>query len=150
MDPFSLCANIITVLQATYDLISICYDFRAVLKQSPWSLSRALDEAVELRAILERLERLSRKHGVKYSHGSRSFEALCNSDQGPLAGCLHELSLLRKLLDAPKLAGKEGTKRHALVQALGWRLKDADAKACFLRLERYKSSLNLALSADET
>nr|OQO16740.1 hypothetical protein B0A51_15282 [Rachicladosporium sp. CCFEE 5018] len=99
MDPLSLCANIITVLQAANDLIHICYDYRAVLKDRPWSLTRVYDEVLELRALLEQLEHL-----------------------------------------ASDLSASE---------SLGWRLKDSEAKTCLTRLEKCKTTLTLALTADQ-
>jgi hypothetical protein len=47
------------------------------------------------------------------------------------------------------LRGEEGSKRKALIQAVGWKLKDSDAKACLERIERYKNTLSLAISANE-
>ena len=152
MDPFSLCANVITVLQATYDIISICYDFRAALKQSPWGLTRVLDNVTDLRTILERLERLASEEEdlpQKSSSRRKNLELLSAPNSGPLACCRRELDRLSKILSPSSLAGAQGTKRHAFIRALGWRIKNQDIKVCLERLEKCKSTLSLALTADE-
>lgn len=59
MDPLSISASIIALLQATSALISVCYDFRACIKNAPWSLTRVIDEVKSLRNILETLDRLT-------------------------------------------------------------------------------------------
>lgn len=51
MDPLSISASIVAILQATTTVISICYDFRACIK--------VIDEVKSLRNILETLEQLS-------------------------------------------------------------------------------------------
>lgn len=153
MDGLSVCANIISVIQLTAETVSLCYDFRAALKQSPWSLTLILDEIRELRTVLEKLERLARDQytcNTSAKSNCNALELLCNdSVGGPLISSRREIAVLQKLLCAPKLAGRHGSARHALIQALGWRLKDGEVKACLARLERCKSTLTLALTADE-
>lgn len=45
--------------------------------------------------------------------------------------------------------GGEGSKRRAIIQAVGWKLKDGDARECLERIDRCKNTLSLAMSADE-
>ncbi|KAK6440993.1 hypothetical protein LTR95_002776 [Oleoguttula sp. CCFEE 5521] len=150
MDPLSLCANIITVLQATNDLLHICYDYRAVLKDRPWSLTRVYEEVLELRAVLEQLERLASNLNGSGQYANSSITLLCTADPSPLSKCKRELQHLQNLLAPSKLAGRAGTHRHALIESLGWRLKDSEAKTCLTRLEKCKNTLALALTADQT
>jgi hypothetical protein len=56
MDPLSVTASIIAVLQATSAVLSICYDYRCAIKHSPWGLERAVDEIRDLRNVLESLK----------------------------------------------------------------------------------------------
>lgn len=150
MDPFSLCANIITVLQAAHDVITICYDFRAACKGRPWSLSRVLGQVIDLRSVLERLEKIAAEQGLTSTKSGDAMKLLCASDSSPLIACEQELRALQKLLLPSKYAGKPGTRRYALIESLGWRLKDSDAKAYLERIEKCKSTLAPALSADQT
>lgn len=152
MDGLSVCANIIAVIQITAETIALCYDFRAALNQSPWSLTIILDQLKGLRTVLERLERLAddkRTATILLQHGNNALHHLCNSADGPLVSCCRELAALQKLLGASKLAGRQGSVKHAFIQALGWRLKEGEVKTCLARIERCKSTLNLALTADE-
>ena len=59
MDPLSVTANIITVIQATYDVISICQNYRAARKNSVWGLSNLIEELKCVRNVLESLETLA-------------------------------------------------------------------------------------------
>lgn len=150
MDPLSITASVITLLQATTAIISICYSFRAALKNAPWSLTRIIDELKCLRNILESLEELS--HGLDQSSGSGKrpvFEWLSDPDNGPFIICLRELSSLDKKIKFSSYAGTTGLKRKSALQALGWQLKDGDAKECLERIERCKTTLSLALTVDE-
>jgi hypothetical protein len=47
------------------------------------------------------------------------------------------------------LWGGEGSKRRALIQAVGWKLKDGDVKECLERIERCKNAMSLAISVNE-
>jgi hypothetical protein len=154
MDPLSITAGIITVLQVTNTIISICYDYKAALKKAPWPLTRVLDEAKGLRSVLESLE----QHVVDGSMASSpfpssksqgAFKLLFELDRGPLAACLRELTTLEGLLGPSKRASKLGSMGRAFDLALGWTLKDSDVRLCLERIERCKSSLLLAITADE-
>jgi hypothetical protein len=156
MDPLSVTANIITVLQVANSIISICYEVRSALNQSPWSLTRIIDEIRDLRNVLETLENacgnLSSTNALD-SARFRNFRLLCDTESSPLSRCLRELSNLEKKIAPDKRsAGKSKflSKTRALSQVLGWQLKEEDAKLCLGRIERCKSTIILALTADET
>lgn len=59
MDHLSLTANIVTVIQATYEVISICQNYRAARKNSMWELSKIIEELKCVRNVLESLETLA-------------------------------------------------------------------------------------------
>lgn len=148
MDGLSVAANIIAVIEATHEVIRICYDFRAALKQSPWALTRILDEVLDLRNVLEKLEQLL-TWGATLSTSSTSLLVLSDHPNSPLARCTAELGKLEGLLGSSAWKGKDGSKRRAFIQALGWRFKDGDVVACLGRIQRCKTTLHLALTADE-
>lgn len=106
MDPLSLCANIITVLQAAHDVITICYDFRAACKGRPWSLSRVLDQVMDLRSVLERLEKIAAEHDGTSNKSQDAMRLLCASNSSPLVACEQELRALQKLLLPSKVRRK--------------------------------------------
>ena len=129
MDPLSVSTGVITILQATTAMISICYNFKAALRKTPWSLTRIIDELQCLRDILESLEKLAQEIDQPSRVGKRPvFRLLCQPKDGPFVICLRELSFLEKEMKCSSYAGIKGLKKKAALQALGWQLKDNDAK----------------------
>ncbi|KAF2187576.1 hypothetical protein K469DRAFT_568733 [Zopfia rhizophila CBS 207.26] len=150
MDPLTITTGVITILQATTTLISVCYDFRAALKNAPWSLTRVIEELKSLRNILESLEEHAQDLDQLVGSKKRPiFELLSDHESGPLAICLRELHVLDEKIGVSSYALAKGSKSAALVQALRWQLKDKDAKECLERIERCKTTLALALSGDQ-
>ena len=152
MDPLSITASVLTVLQTTSQVVSICYNYRSAVNDSSWELPEILEEARSLRSVLETLEPLARKaENTDPSAESRlpTFKLLC-SPKGPLSFCLEILKALEQKLAQPAWLGKSGSKRKALAQALRWPLKEAETKKILESLRRLKDILNLALTADQT
>lgn len=160
MDPLSISASIIAVLQATNAIVSVCYDFRAVMKKTPWSLTYIIQELKDLRNILETLDRLAdafddtpalnmQRQPALIMQRQPAFELLCEPERGPLASCLRELTYLEKKITSSNRVGKSDSKISAFMQVMCWQLKDRDARLCMERIERCKSTLNLAITADE-
>jgi hypothetical protein len=155
MDPLSVTASIIACLQAANAVVSVCLDYRAALNQAPWGLAKAIEEIRDLRNVLESVECLadqSNSQSVQVNSDKKrqwtSLELLC-SDHGPLQHCAAELSRLEKKLCAPKWTQSLGKKRKALIQAVGWQVRDSDMKESLKTLGRYKATITLALTADE-
>lgn len=46
MDPLSVTTSIIAVIQVTNAVISVGCDYRSAVKNSPWELSRVIEEGV--------------------------------------------------------------------------------------------------------
>jgi hypothetical protein len=152
MDPLSILSGVIAVLQATNTVISVCYDFRAAVKEAPWSLTRTLDEIKDLRDVLETIERLVDRpdHIASTNIEKRpALRLLQESEQSPLASCLRELGCLQDKIDNSCRASQPGSRIRAFTEAIKWRLKDRDATLCLGRIERCKSTLKLAITADE-
>ncbi|KAI9771253.1 MAG: hypothetical protein M1839_002837, partial [Geoglossum umbratile] len=55
MDPLSITAGIIAVLQITGAVISTCYDYRCGVKSKSRDVARLTNELISLRNVLERL-----------------------------------------------------------------------------------------------
>jgi hypothetical protein len=157
MNPLKITASVIAVLQAENSLLSFCYDFRASLRKTPWSLSYVSEEIRNLRNILDSLEMLSERLEDRFDNVGEKIKIghpllnICDPDQGALASCLREVTFLEsKILPwfSTSLA-REGSKRRAFIQALGWQLKDRDASQSVERLRSHKLSLSLVLAADQ-
>jgi hypothetical protein len=152
MDPLSITASIIAVLQATSAVVSICYDYSSAVEGSSWELLKIIDEVRGLRNVLESLEGLSRQAadtGKGAESRLPSLELLCEPRTGLLARCLSELTDLDKKLQPPGWGGPPGSKRRALVQASGWPLKRGAVEKSLANIGRLKETLSLAITADE-
>ncbi|KAI4678733.1 uncharacterized protein J4E84_008551 [Alternaria hordeiaustralica] len=151
MDPLSVTANVITVLQVANSIITICYEVRSALKQSPWSLTRTIDEIRDLRNVLESLEQVCRALDTSKESDTarfRTFRLLCESETSPLSRCLQELSDLEKKINSGKQTPGRSTllaKARVFTQVMGWQLKEGDAKVCLERIER-----KMTISLNET
>ena len=153
MDPLSITASVVAVLQAANAIISFCYDFRCALQDRPWALTKLTEEVAAIRNVLETLETLAEQaEGKALNVAAKSqlpaLQLLCKPG-GALEMCLWELDTLEKKLDSPGWGGKVGSKKQAMLKAIGWRLKDKEVSEILARLERFKSAFNLALTADE-
>src|ERR1700735_5751195 len=126
MEPLSVAASIIAVLQAANAVISICYDIRAAVKGAPWALSRIINSISELRLVLSRLEQVANEAELNSDPISAAklptLQALCQ-DGGALKNCFEELTVLEQSLAPPSWAGKTGSKRRGLIQSVGGRFK---------------------------
>ncbi|KAF8542732.1 hypothetical protein BDD12DRAFT_875826 [Trichophaea hybrida] len=134
MDPLSITASIIAVLQATNAIISVCYDYSAVVKGSSSELSRVTEEVKSLRNLLESVAQLAEKAESADSNAESQLPTLklfCKPDVGQLA------------------SGQVGSKRRRLIHALGWLLKEGETKKTPENIERFKATLNLALTVDQ-
>ncbi|KAI1276233.1 hypothetical protein F5Y07DRAFT_367646 [Xylaria sp. FL0933] len=152
MDPFSLVAGSLSILQAIGQILNICYNTRAILKNKPWCLSRLQDEVKELRDVLEAIFQLSldsrdSETDGKENNALRLLEQ-SQSGRGPLILCLEALRELEELL-LKKYSKEPRTKVHAVMRAITWDLSESEVQPILERLERSKSALKLAIAADE-
>lgn len=155
MDPLSITASIIAVLQATNAVIAVCSDYSAVLKSAPWELSKVIDELKGLQAVLGNLVKLATSAVDADPTTARSrlptLELLCDSttSSGPLTRCLDEINQIKNKLSPPSWSGKDGSKRQAIIQALGWPLRETDTRRSLENIGGFKSTLALALTTDQ-
>ncbi|KAL9029408.1 MAG: hypothetical protein Q9180_007036 [Flavoplaca navasiana] len=153
MEPLSVTASVITVLQATEAVISICCNYRSAAAGSSWEVSRILEATRNLRKFLRILEEIADKAEIRAKSGVSDLPALaelCNPKTGSLAQCLETLLSLEKRLTPPSWSGPKGSKRSNMVQALSWPLKKAETEKTLEKIEGFKSTLNLAISLDQT
>lgn len=153
MDPLSVTASIIAVLQAANAIISICCDYSAAVQGASWELPKVTKEIRSLRDVLELLAALAKR--VENADPSAeaklpALKLLCEPGAGPLAMCKAELESLKTKLEPPKWIGPITSKRTALMQTLSWPLKEGEAKKMLQNMEPYKTTLNMALEIDQT
>ncbi|KAL8749605.1 MAG: hypothetical protein Q9199_007582 [Rusavskia elegans] len=153
MEPLSVTASVIAVLQAAEAVISVCYNYRSASVGSSWEVSRTLEGTRNLRNVLRILEGIADKAetGAKRENSDLpALAQLCDPKTGSLVQCLETLSSLEKQLTPPSWSGPDGSKRSNLVQALSWPLKKAETERTLEKIEYFKSTLNLAVSLDQT
>ncbi len=153
MEALSVTANVIAVLRAANTIISICCDYSAAVKGASWELPKVTKEVQSLRDVLELLAALAK--GAENADPSADARLpallrLCKPDAGPLAMCKAELESLKTKLEPPKWTGPVTSKRTALMQTLSWPLKEGETRRMLQNIERYKTTLNMALEMDQT
>ena len=153
MEALSVTANIIAVLQAANTIIDICCDYSAAIRGASWELPKVTKELQSLRNVLELLKGLAKRaENADPSAEARlpALKLLCEPGAGPLAMCKAELESLKTKLEPPKWTGPVTSKRTALMQTLSWPLKEGETKIMLQNMERYKTTLNMALEIDQT
>ena len=149
MDPLSISAGIIALIQATNEVVSLCYNF-ATAKSTARTISDLLDQLKSLRNVLESLEQFCKSNDLTDPATSArlgTITALCDMDNGPIA---KELTYLGERLRPPNWASRDGSRRKALVQSLTWPLKEAETNKTLENIERLKSDVQLALTVNQT
>jgi hypothetical protein len=152
MDPLSVTASILTVLESASALLAVCYDIRAGLRKVPWGLIQIIEETRDLRNIVEAVQSAvdgCDEHDSSTEGHAKSQAAiiLCDSIKAPLVSCLAELSSLDAKIKPPSLNEIMESKRKAVRHAFEWHLNDRDVQESLARLERCKNSLNMAINS---
>ena len=149
MDPLSISAGIIALIQATNEVVSLCYNF-ATAKSTARTVSELLDQLKSLRNVLESLEQYCKSNDLTDPATSAqlgTITALCDMENSPIA---KELTYLGEKLRPPSWASRDGSRRKALVQSLTWPLKEAGTTKALENIQRLKSDLQLALTVNQT
>ena len=149
MDPLSISAGIIALIQATNEFVSLCYNF-ATAKNTARIISDLLDQLKSLRNVLESLEQYCKSNDLSDPATSAqlgTITALCDSENSPIS---KELTYLGEKLRLPSWVGRDGSRRKVLVQSLTWPLKEAETTKTLENIQRLKSDLQLALTVNQT
>lgn len=150
MDPLSISVSIITLLQATNEILSLCLKYATAAKGAARAISEVLDEVKNLRNILESLEQLTRSGAyadLALASQVVNIRTLCDGENGPIA---KELKYLEEKLRPPEWASQDGSRRKNLFQSLAWPLKETETKKTLTNIERLKGSLGLLLTVNQT
>lgn len=138
MDPLSITGTLIAVVQITTSVISICYDYRSAVASASREVVQLTESLNSLKEVLESLLRLIETTKA----GELSTVELLAKDGGTLQSCQAELERLRG-----KLEPEKGWRK--LRNSLVWPLKEGEMRRALEALERWKSTMQLALSADQ-
>jgi hypothetical protein len=142
MDPLSITASIIAVIQLTGSVISAAYNYRNGVRNAPEDAVRIIEDLTELSQILEKLLKLIEKDRSTGSTQLTSVNTLIGSD-GPLETCRKSLTELKS-----KLRPENGWR--AVRKALTWPLKQDYIRQTLDEIAKAKATIDLALSVDQT
>ena len=151
MDPLSITASIITLFHAARSAISICQNYKAVVKEADWELPRILMELENLCNVLKDLELLAKRaetDDLSDVSWVPQLKLLCDPEKGTLASCFSEIQTLERKLTPPQWCGEDRSTRRRAVQALRWPLKKSYVKDICDNIQRYKVTLSVALGTN--
>jgi hypothetical protein len=140
MDPLSVTASIIAVIQVTGSVVSAIYNYRTGVKNAPEEAAKIVKDLSGLSQILEKLLQLIEREGYAKVSRLPSLEDLVRPD-GALESCRKTLERLNA-----KLQPEQGWR--AVKQALIWPLKQEYIKSTLDEIATAKATLGFALNVD--
>ena len=143
MEVIGAVASVITVIQVTARVVSICYDYQSGIRHYPKDIVRITHELQSLRNVLERLADLAQSEDDLTSVALPTLDSL-NGSGGPLEICEGELKQLEV-----KLAPARGRFKQ-VGRAIVWPLMGKDVQKTLGTLARQRGLFQLALTADQT
>ncbi|KAL8788064.1 MAG: hypothetical protein Q9195_007478 [Heterodermia aff. obscurata] len=142
MDPLSLTASIIAVVQISGAIVSLCYEYRTGAKDAAKEAIRITEELKSLQDLLERLLKLAEVEVARGSSRLQTIQPLLEPG-GVLARCQDDLTALQL-----KLAPATGVKM--LINKLKWPLTEKEVKKAIEDVARTREAISLALITDQT
>ncbi|OIW22523.1 hypothetical protein CONLIGDRAFT_606829 [Coniochaeta ligniaria NRRL 30616] len=147
MDPLSIAASILAVVQIADRVISLCRFYLELSRDAPSDLRVILIETSALKTILDNIQFLASN-----GHGPTTLSTLTGKD-GPIEGCHKALDQLSGLFSSEYAhdASSNRSKRRkvkATLTTLAWPFKGSRARKLLAEVVQHKTTLNLALTAD--
>ncbi|MCJ1385865.1 hypothetical protein MMC17_008989 [Xylographa soralifera] len=139
MDPLSITASIVAVIQISQQLFDLCQTYYKGVKNARNDIKRLRDEVTSLSDILTQISDLTDEPGA-------DALATLETIKGPLQSCSDDLSSLAERLDPGH--GKE-MKQFGL-RALKWPFSTREVDKTLAIIDRHKNMFTLALTADQT
>lgn len=149
MEPFSLAASVIAVIQLSEMIISLCKWYITSLKDVPKDLRTIMIEAGSVKSVLSNLEFFMSIWAATGDtlHILKGLEG----PEGPVEGCRKALVDLGKLFPSELTSNATDTKRRATTISyakLAWPFKERKAWKILDDIVRYKATIALALTID--
>ncbi|KAH6677075.1 hypothetical protein B0J14DRAFT_506370, partial [Halenospora varia] len=142
MEGLGAAASAIAVMQISAKVFDICRKYYLEVRDARSDIQRLCDEMTSLQDVLVNVADLSDAAGSE----QLAVLQLLEKPNGPLQECQNELNLLLQKLEID--AGKEKMRRFGM-RALKWPFSSTEVMKIIATLGRYKSTFNLALSADQ-
>lgn len=148
MEPLSLAASVITVIQLSERVVSLCRWYVTSMKDAPKDLRTIMMEAGSVRSVVSNLEFFMSTWAADDMLGIlKGLEG----PEGPIEGCRKALAALEKMFPSEVAGNATGTKRRATTISyakLAWPFKEDKARKILDDIVRYKATISLALTAD--
>lgn len=147
MDPLSLSCNIIGVLTIASKLLSLGYSYGNSVNDFPEDIQDLVGELSSLSGILHALNAtMDPPDGSGVISTKVDPNGMARAITIPLEDCRRLLSDIAGELEKYR---KSGSKARKAVEHLYWPLKGNETRIWVKKIERYKNTFSLALSADE-
>ncbi len=146
MDPLSIGASIITVVQAADRIAQLCRYYIGAVDDYPKDLRLILIETSTLKALLENLKFLIDSDG-----GFSPMLKSIDGEEGPIAGCRRAVSELELLFPACSVETTHKAKRKRVkmtLAQLAWPFRQEKARALLAQLVQHKTTINTAISSE--
>jgi Fungal N-terminal domain of STAND proteins len=145
MDPLSLAASVIAIIQLADRIISVCKDYVTTVKDAPNDLRTIFIEVGSVKCVFELLE-LVIPRGDN-DNAPVILEKLRTSN-GPIEGCKQALTALDSLF--PLECPARGKRRIILrsLKDLAWPFKEGKARRLLEDIGRHKATISLALTTE--
>lgn len=143
MDPLSIIASAISIVQITEQIWTLLQQYSLAVKDAETDIHRLSVEILALRSIFEKIEDLKIEVG---SAKLKTLDLLCKNG-GLIQQCLCHLRDLASKLNS---AQNQTPMRRVGWRALKWPFTTKDVNKKIAILERYKATFNLAISTDDT
>ena len=147
MDPLSLAASVIAIIQLADRIISVCKDYVTTVKDAPNDLRTIFIEVGSVKCVLELLE-------LVISRGDHDkmpviLEKL-RTPTGPIEGCKQALTALDSLFPVEAECSARGKRRKILrsLKDLAWPFKEGKARKLVEDIGRHKATISLALTTE--
>ncbi|KAK4231120.1 hypothetical protein QBC38DRAFT_258954 [Podospora fimiseda] len=144
MDPLSLGASIIAIIQISDHVIKACKLIIEAARDAPSDLRLILVEISTLRAVLDNLEFLASCN--LGPPNASNFETL----KGSILGCRQAMTELQKMLPVTVGSSPESkqSKPKMIMSALAWPMKQAKAMKLLDEITKYKNTMTLAMTTE--
>ncbi|KAF8542441.1 NACHT and WD40 domain protein [Trichophaea hybrida] len=139
MDPLSLSASVIAVVQISKEILTLCGKYALDVKGAKKDIENLRSEVTALHVVLNRVKDLAEGHHAAKLPGLQSLAVA-------IGQCSSELEDLKTRLDP----GKMRLAMNRLRISLKWPFESEDVNKCIAALERIKTTISLALCADQS
>lgn len=143
-------ASIIAVIQITTKVTTECLDFMKTARNAPRELAQVYAGVLSLQDVLEGIVKFVKSQpssGVSFP----AVEKLLKPD-GVIESCRKELQTLQQKVQPTITEGKSGGGLFCskLTKVVRWHFDRAEVSRTLSTLDGFKSTLQLALSTDQT